>query len=109
LLAAYEVRTRRRGKLEIEGEVRVLRAARLPGKLELLLRVLPHRLEKPVALAERVDLDQRLLDQAREHVQHVRRLELTARAHGLRRFERPSPGKDREPAQHRLLLRGEQV
>ena len=87
------------------------RADLSPGLPQLLGRVLPNRLEHPVARRRPRSSAPRATcrraaraGRARPHV-----LEAVARADRLGRLERPPAGEDREPAQERPLLLGEQV
>ena len=83
----------------------------LAGVGEPLARVQPDRLEQPVApLASAfVRGDERLLDEAREHVGALRDIEAGSAAHGLDRVQLEAAGEDAESAQQHPLVRLEQI
>src|SRR6266700_7954258 len=82
--------------------------ARLP---QLLLAVLPHRLQQPVACltAALLHEHQRFIDQGGEDLKHVACFAWLTCAAGLCRFERKTASKHREPAEEGLLLCYQQV
>ena len=79
--------------------------------VEPLARVQPDRLEQPVAplASALVRGDERLLDEAREHVGAPRDVETGAGADGFDRAELEAAGEDAEPPQQHPLVRLEQV
>ena len=69
--------------------------------LESLEPVLAHRLEQSIArdAVARLHDDERLVDERRDAVEDVFRLERIAGAHGFGRLEREAPGEHGESAE----------
>ena len=96
------------GKSEIEEMPAVcgLQRLDLPRGNQSLAGQLPDRLKESVPGAKTcpLDLDERLVDDPAETVQHLRAGQPLVRAHLLNRLQREAAGKDREPAEHGLLV-----
>src|SRR4028119_2062019 len=96
---------------EVEEELRVPppRLVGLAALPQLLERVLPDRLQHPVAhlVAPRVRLghhDERLLHQPPEESKDLIRTRLSGRTNRLRRLQGEAPGEHTKPAEQDLLL-----
>src|SRR6185436_14058553 len=94
---------------EVEREVSRARGVFLTRFVQELGGVLAHRFEKPVTVALGRELDQRLVHELRQEVQHVAAVDVLRRADRLRGLQRKSAGEYRETAQQRSLARREQV
>src|SRR5262245_56486878 len=72
---------------------------------EALPRILPNRLEQPVATACVALLHghEALVDERGQVIEHSAVLDVAADADALRRVERPSSGKYRQPPEQELL------
>src|SRR5207249_12331071 len=83
---------------------------RLARLLQPFPRELAYGLEHPIARLDRFGLEQheRLLYQATQQVQHVRRGYRAPLSDRLDRVDGESPGEHREPPEQDLLLLGEQ-
>ena len=84
---------------------------RFSGAFEPLHGVLSNGLQKAIARDAFMRFHQhhRLVHQLGQHFQDIGALHADSGAHVLRRVERPTTGKHGQPAQHDLLLFGEQV
>ena len=95
------------------GEGAVVRRVPAPDRVglarlfEAVLRVLPDRLEQPVArlFTDLVGDDQRPTHERREVVEHVERVDAFARGDGFRRVEGAPAREDRETLQHACARR----
>ena len=78
---------------------------------QLFETVLADRFEQPIARLGwlRVEHDKRLFNQLSEKVQHIITEQKLVAAHDLGRFERPAPGKHRQPPQQGALRLGQQA
>ena len=110
LVGAHQPRADTSGKLDEVREVRVAGGGALPTGIELFECVLPDRLEEPVprGLELVVDIDERLVDEPGEHVEHVR-LEGHASCDGLGGLQREPAREHRDAREHRSLVFVEQV
>ena len=109
LLLAPELRMHFRREPEEEVEMARAHGVRLVRRGELLLCVLTHRLEHPVARRFGVDLDERFVDQGGHEVEHVVRGDRAAGGHRFGRVEREAAGECCQPREHGLLGGIEQV
>ncbi len=109
LLGATQFRPRRFGEADIKREVPGAYPGLVAGFLQAFLRVMAHRVEQAVALAARLERDERFLDQLRLQLEQVRWLDGVERRDRFGRFQRPAAGEHREAAQHRALVLGQQV
>ena len=107
-----ERRAGRLGQRQVVGGVPVAHGGRLAARRQPLLGVLAQRLQQPEAggaVGRLVRHHQRLVHQAGEPVEHVRRRDAVAvGADRLRRLQRPPPGEDRQPGEERPLRLGQQ-
>lgn len=78
---------------------------------QFVTTILPHGFEQPVAdfAVGAIDDDKRLVDQACQQIEHLETLDPLARAHALRRLQRPPAAEDREPPQHGGFLSRQQI
>src|ERR1700760_391729 len=83
LLRAEKLGSRALREVDVVSKMAGAGGVAIRRRVQMLLRVLAHRLEQAIATGVRVVHDERLLDQARENVQHVALPELAARADRL--------------------------
>ena len=99
------------GEVRVPARVTTADGIGVVGIDEAFLGVLADRLQHVVAGlgTGAVDDDERLVDQARQHVEHIVRGSVLARDDELRGFEGAAAGEDREAREDEPLHRGEEV
>ena len=99
------------GERERPPRVALRQCRRLAGVVEPRACVDADRLEQAVAIAAVAvfDRDERLLDEPREHVGDLARVEVVARAHVLDRLELEAAREDRQAPEQRPLVGLEQL
>src|SRR5258705_3884721 len=97
-------------KIEEMAAVCGLQRLGLVGGNQSFAGQLADRLKESVSRAKTcpLDLDERLVDDPAETVQHIRAGQPLVRAHLLGRLQREAASEDREPAEHGLLVRRQQ-